>query len=381
MPRPRLPARLWFKRSEGQWVIRDGAAYIRTGYGAQQRGEAEAALKDYLASRRPPSRIGPAQPGDLTVGEVLARYVDDKGPGQKNPVTLRSCVKALAPFWGNLTCDAIKGATCRRYVAWRAEGQPATKAEIAQGRIDAAGKKMPLPYRDGRHWIREPAGASTARRDLGVLQAALTHAYREGQITQHLSVTLPEAHGGRERWLTKREARRLLKAADKPHLRMFILIALYTGRRAAAITALQWQRNSDGDGWVDLRAGVIRFLGERAGESKKQKGSIRIPRPLLRHLRFWRRRSPRTKHVISWKGKQAKSVRTAFEKLRDRLGMHDVSPHTLKHTAVTWAFQDGMTLEDAADWFATTPETLRRNYRQHSPHHQTRQLGIVERKW
>ena len=58
----------------------------------------------------------------MTVGEVLALYARDKGPGMAGKRTLASSVRALAPFWGGLTCDAVRGSTCRAYAAqalWR----------------------------------------------------------------------------------------------------------------------------------------------------------------------------------------------------------------------------------------------------------------------
>ncbi|MEO0622906.1 MAG: hypothetical protein AAF183_11810 [Pseudomonadota bacterium] len=61
-------------------------------------------------------------------------------------------------------------------------------------------------------------------------------------------------------------------------------------------------------------------------------------------------------------------------------GVTNTVPHDLKRTAVTWAFQKGMTKEDVADWFDTTSQTLERVYRQHSPDHQSRALSIMERK-
>ncbi len=53
-------------------------------------------------------------------------------------------------------------------------------------------------------------------------------------------------------------------------------------------------------------------------------------------------------------------------------------PHVLKHTAVTWAFQNGMTLEDAVDYFATSAATQMEVYRHHSPHHQTRAVSVMD---
>ena len=81
----------------------------------------------------------------------------------------------------------------------------------------------------GGHYTRTlAAGSGTARRELGVLQAALNHAHAEGLLVHPIKVTLPAMGVERDRWLTRSEAAKLLRAAA-PHVRRFILISLYTG--------------------------------------------------------------------------------------------------------------------------------------------------------
>lgn len=171
MPRHRKPARLYYRADEKQWIIRDGANQRRTGYGLGERREAETALSEYLARREAPARRGPANPSELTVGEVLARYADDRGKAVSAPATLAYSISALAPFWGDLTCDAVKGSTCRRY-------------ERERGRAPG-----------------------TIRRELGVLQAALNHAHAEGLLLHPVKVTLPKAGQQSDRWLTANPVR------------------------------------------------------------------------------------------------------------------------------------------------------------------------------
>lgn len=86
-------------------------------------------------------------------------------------------------------------------------------------------------------------------------------------------------------------------------------------------------------------------------------------------------------HVVMEEGRAVASIRTAFRGAVARAGLEGVTPHTLKHTAVTWAFQRGMTREDAADYFDTTVATLEAVYRAHSPHHQSRAREIVGRRF
>jgi len=344
MPRPRKPARLYFRKDEQQWVIRDGSRQIRTGYGDGQLGEAESALAEYLASRSAPKRAGPAHPADLTVGEVLARYADDYGPKLRARDTLVHSISGLAPFWADLTCDAVKESTCSRYQGHR---------NMAEG---------------------------TVRRELGVLQAALNYAHREGVLVHPIKVKLPPAGAIRDRWLTRDELARLLRAAA-PHVRRFIILSYYTGRRATAILELTWTR-------VDLDRRKIRFRQDGDSETNKRRGQVSMPRPLYAHVSRWRRmldRLPersaaRQTHLVMWQGKELRSIKRGIARAAERAGLEGVTPHVLKHTAITHAIMAGVWIEDAAEYFATSPATIRTHYWHHSPHQQAATRDAIERR-
>ena len=350
MPRKRLAARLYQRPDTGEWIIRDGPITRRTGCGAGERGAAEKALAAYVEARDAAARPGgPSHPHELTVGAVLALYADHRAETVASPQTLAYSITALATFWGDLTCDAVKASTCRSYELHR-----------AKPRADATGRLR-------------AASASTVRRDLGVLQAALNHAHAEGVLIYPVKVTLSAAAPPRDRWITRSEAARLLRAAS-PHLRRFILLSLYTGRRHGALLDLTWAR-------VDLDAGVIRFREDGERETNKRRGRARIPRQLLAHLRRWRQSARRGEtHVINWRGRPLDSIKTAMEAASHRADLPGVTAHVLKHTAITWAISNGMEVEDAAEFFDTTPDVIRKTYWHHSPKHQQRALAIIERR-
>jgi integrase len=151
------------------------------------------------------------------------------------------------------------------------------------------------------------AGTATGRRELGVLQAALDHAHAEGVLVHPLKVTLSEPSLPRDRWLTRSEVARLLKAAS-PHTRRFILISAYTGRRMSAALELNWAR-------VDLDAGVIRFRRDGERETKKRRGRVRMPRQLAAHLRRWKAAARLGEtHVNSFRGEPIDSIKTAIRR-------------------------------------------------------------------
>lgn len=234
------------------------------------------------------------------MAEVLARYADCKGQTLGSVKTLAYSIQSLAPFWGNLPCDAVKGSTCRLYERERAKPRSSTTTT-------GTGRSVTRGHR---------AGSSTARRELGVLQAALNHAHSEGLLIHPIAVSLPNAGQTRDRWLTRSEAARLLRHAE-PHVRRFILLSLYTGRRATAILDLTWTR-------VAVEAGTIRFRADGQAETNKRRGRIRIPRRLRAHLARWQKH--RGIHVIMFRGAAVARIKAGIRRAAERAGIEGVPP-------------------------------------------------------
>lgn len=161
------------------------------------------------------------------------------------------------------------------------------------------------------------------------------------------------------------------------HLARFILIALYTGTRRNAILGLQWNPNTEG-GHVDLEHGVMFRASSFTRQTKKRQTPIRLPRPLLAHLRRWQGHS--RQHVIEYNGMPVRAIRRAWEAACARAGLDDVTPHTLRHTAATWLMQRRTEKWAAAGFLGMSMETLERVYGHHHPDHQRSAVEAMERK-
>lgn len=125
-------------------------------------------------------------------------------------------------------------------------------------------------------------------------------------------VVLPVKGAPRERWLTRSEAAKLLwtcwrhrevqtvhrgalrgqkiETDKRPlqHLARFILIGLYTGTRAAAIASASPHRE-EGRSFVDLDAGIFYRLAQGHRATSNRQPPVPLPRPLLAHMRRWKR--------------------------------------------------------------------------------------------
>lgn len=168
--------------------------------------------------------------------------------------------------------------------------------------------------------------------------------------------------------MTRSEAANLLWAAYRghksQHLARFVLVALYTGTRKDAILRMGFAPNVRG-GWFDLDRGIMFRKSDDERSTKKRRTPAPIPRQLLAHLRRWR--ATGAIWAIEYNGRQVADVKRAFAKAAESAGLDDVTPHTLKHTAITWAMQNGITTWEASGFFATSQETIERVYGHHSP--------------
>lgn len=360
MPRRAKGARL-HQRSTGIFYIRDtGRHDISTG--TRDRRAAEIALANYIATRDRRAG-GPAAPHEITVSEVLARYGDEHAPHAADPARIGYAIEALDRQLGGLPVDAISGAVCRRYAADR----------VTPARRDPETKEV-LEWR--------PVSDGTIRRELGTLRAALEYCRREGYLTWAPAVVLPQRPPARDRWLTRSEAARLLNAARRSkrgrHLTRFILIGLYTGTRKDAILRLQWGPNLQG-GWIDLEQGLLYRRGAGQAETGKRQTTATIPRRLYRHLRRWAREGGR--FVVSeGDGNRIGSIRTAWARVVREAGLDGVTPHVLRHTAITWAMQRGAQKWDLAGFFGVSMETLERVYAHHHPAYQQTAVEAMDRR-
>jgi integrase len=145
-----------------------------------------------------------------------------------------------------------------------------------------------------------------------------------------------------------------------------VLVALYTGTRSGAVCAASLEP-AEGRGHVDLDAGIFKRLPQGKRQTKKRQPTIRLPDRLLAHMRRWRDKGISRSAVIEFEGKPVASVKKAFARVAADVGLENVSPHTLRHTAVTWAMQNRADIYEAAGFFGMSPAMIEARLRPPSP--------------
>lgn len=373
MPRTAKPPRLYLRRARRDrgavWVIKHQGSEYSTSAGKGDVPQANAALAEFInrTSRR---NFRQGHPDQVLIADVLAEYGETHGPTTERPEVIGLAIAKLAEFWTVKTVAAVRPAACVEYVGWRsAQKDGRSKSENAR-----------------------TVKASTARRELVVLAAALTWCWKEGKLDRQVPVRLPPQAEPRERHLTRREAARLLwgalgwdakgrrhHARINRHLARFILLGLYTGTRHNAILKLQWLPNTAG-GRVDLDAGILHRRPAGIVESGKRRPSIPLPPRLMPHLRRWRRLT--VQYVIEWQGHPIRSQeRRAWRRARELAKLDTgVTPHTLRHTCATWLLQAGVSIYDVAGVLGCGEDVVRRTYGHHAQDHLRAAVGAFSRR-
>lgn len=260
-------------------------------------------------------------------------------------------IKALLPFWGDKTLAQVKGSTCRAYASTRSPQSSST--------LTGSCPKSPRSVK-----------LSTARRELKTLSAAMNHWHKESPLAMVPKVTLPPEGERRARFLERSEAAALLRAAHRlgaKHVARFILIGLYTGTRHDAILRLRWDSALTG-GTIDLARGIIHRRGSAEKETSKRRPPVKAQERLLASFRRWKvldeRMGART--VIHYHGAPIAKMKRAWATVVKEAGLgKDVTPHVLRHTAVSWMLWKGMQPWEVGQIVGADAATIQKVYGHH----------------
>ena len=139
---------------------------------------------------------------------------------------------------------------------------------------------------------------------------------------------------------------------------------MYTGTRKDASLRMGFQPNTVG-GWFDLDRELMFRKSESEKITNKRRTPALIPRQLLAHLKRWK--SQGCIWAVEYDGARVVDIKRAFSRATVEANLEGVTPHTLKHTAITWAMQSGAPSWKIAGYFSTSEETINKVYAHHAP--------------
>lgn len=292
MPTYRL--KLYRGRYHVVWSDADGRtqrASLRTG----DKDEAERRLVDWKRDQLAP--VGSA------VSDYVKAYLDYKLGRIRDHVRLAGAWANAKETFGALRPDQITPQLCEEYITHRR----------AMGRSDGTILKEINVIRQALNWSK----VNTARFEA------------------------PSAPPARDRYLTKEEANKLLEGAKQPHVKLFIALGLLTGARKGAMLDLTWDR-------VDLERNIITLtvVGE---QNRKRRATVAINDQLRAEL-LKAKEVRQTPYVIEYAGRRVLNVKKGFAAAAVRAGLDDVTPHDLRHTAAVWMAEDGVGMDEIAQF-------------------------------
>jgi len=314
MPRPRKQPRLVRLRDRDNWYIRDGRETLSTGTPDEE--EAQCFLAEYLTLKERPRAPTVAQLLDIRLEDLKARGV----ARQSNTAYYHNALKV---HFGTRKPDQLTTPLVNQYLDKR-KGTPAS-----------------------------------LREELLELRTTLRMAVRDGLIAKTPHIHVPPRRPPSEKFLTREQARALLDAAKPMHLRLYLLIGMRTGARKGAILGLTWDR-------VDLERARIDFTDPAMAITNKRRTVVPIGKDIIPALRV-ARQTAETNHVIEYMGSPIGDIKKAFAIAAKDAGVPWATPHTLKHSVISWLAEDKFSIDQISDLTATNPDTVRRIYRKFSP--------------
>lgn len=347
----RAPYLVWPK-GKASWQIRDNRRYISTG--ATRKPEADMALFEYLKRRDEGAQKAAAgSMASTTLRNILDAWADKRQ--RENPGTWERkwqyIYKTIYGKSGKMLLHAID----QKWAYWYEQER----------------------YEDG---VEE----STVRQELSSVLSAWRLARSSNPTLTDLPVPeldLPPASDPREHFISRTEADRLIAAANKDYLRLFIRLCLATGGRHTAILQLTWSRVDLESGTIDLRNRSDREKvverNERGRRKRavrqKPRAQVRVEGLILEELREAQDRAA-SPFVIEHSGKGLGSVHRGFKAAVIRAGLDPdtVTPHVLRHSAITWLMQDGEEIFKVAGFAGhSSTRMIERVYGHHHPDFQT----------
>ncbi len=248
-----------------------------------------------------------AQPqATTTLGDLLRRYREEVTP------TLRS---------GDL--DA------KRITLWLNE--PFTKTLVSD-----LSPSVFATYRDDR---LKKVSPGTVLRELNILRAALNRAKIDWGISvPECRITRPKAPAPRDRRLKPGEFEKLLKGCEQSriqHLAPAIILAVETAARQGELLALTWKN-------VDLERSVARFPITKNGHPR----TIPLSSRAVEVLSGLERKGDK----VLWAfGKDRRcSLKHAFVRLRDRVGIEGLRFHDLRREGVSRMLERGLNIVEVS---------------------------------
>lgn len=296
-------------------------------------GEAVTKLSEFLSLKE-------VRSNDLTVRQVYDHYLRYHSMPRGNDRTDEFVLRAPLGAFGDWPAKSLTDPDVERYISQRMRGK--------------YGPKEVQP--------------STVRRELVALQAVLNYGCKKGLIHKdRFSLPKPSDGAPRQVWIDEEAEREILARLPEASLdvQLFVRMALTYGVRKGAMMDLRFGPQ------VDFLSGSIDFHVPGARVTRKRRPAVPMTstvRGLMEQLFQVKKRGD---HVLE------RSTPHQYDQFMKGIGYEWVTPHALKHSAITLMLRAGTPPGDVSRLTATDLRTIYGVYR-HYGHQEL--LEIAERR-
>lgn len=291
-------------RATVNWV--EGKTKHRFLLDAYDEKSGRAALSEFIVEHERQKDIP-----DITWGELYDIYLDDRIAEGKQERNIDNSWKALKSTFKDRKVATTSVKACRDY---------------ARGRFN------------------DELAPATVWTELLMLRTMSNWAVKHKIFKEEYCpyIWLPSKGKGRKKEMSTEQIDRFLERVERPHVKLFFLIALSTGARSTAILELTWDR-------VDFENGIIDFLKPEAIDPMKKvvrKNRAEVAMGMVVRIALQEAWEARTcDHVIEWHSKPIKRIGQAFKTACDKAGIEGIHPHIIRHTCATFNLEQGVPLE------------------------------------
>ena len=253
-------------------------------------------------------------------------------------------------------------------------------------RIGIANKKLIKYFKDTKwsefnnsyaiqYQLQSEQKSSTLRYELNQIRTAQNYCIDDGVLLPQYKkkFTLPKKGKADEYIFNDKDIQSLWdRFRKKPHIILFMEIAINTSARKKHILDLEWTQH------IDLAKRLIYFNKLHNWGTTKKGGIVKMNDRLYNVLMEAQKVS-QSKYVINYAGKRVKHL-SAMQTYKRATMEERFMTKTFRHTAATWAAEAGISMEEIATMTGHTDKKTTETYVHLSPNYQKNMVKVIEDK-
>ncbi len=226
-----------------------------------------------------------------------------------------------------------------------------------------------------QYQLQSEQKSSTIRYELNQIRTAQNYCIDDGVLLPQYKkkFELPKKGKGDDYTFNDKDIESLWdRFKKKPHIILFMEIAINTSARKKHILDLEWTHH------IDLVKRLIYFNKLHNWGTTKKGGIVKMNDRLYNVL-IDAQKVSQSKYVINYAGKKVKHL-SAMQTYK-RATMEDkFMTKTFRHTAATWAAEAGISMEEIATMTGHTDKKTTETYVHLTPNYQKNMVKVIEDK-